>query len=498
MYRSLLFLCYTWKCIQNPNVQLYYIQFRANLPRVRTSPPLQVSSQPLPPPPPPTMGDKERGGLNPSCPAVLQQQQQQPVTPRGSHTLPTSAWGGRQPDGPSSAATPHVWGSRRGDQQQQQQQHAKAAPPMDPARHAHALNLYREHVRAGFWARVTFEQLPDGEHVSLLFRPMAAATAAAGEKSDKKIKRRQNKKRQEKRLRWCQARDSRTAAAATPVQQLSVVAGPAPRQQLLVNLSRQQPQSLLTLSAGQAAAATAAAAPAPAVAAAATPAVAATASHAAAAAPDAAAEAATPAVIGILPAPLHPARSRVFEPVSRETRSRSKRKKIDSQEDTAQPIPQLDGADLELSPAPLPPPLPPSPCHVGSPSAPTCSPSDGDVGSPSAPTSPPLPPPPWHVGSPTAPTCPFIGDGVGSPSASTCPPSDDDVGPPSAPTSRPLPPLDVPPDEPSTAAVGPTPPAPLWLARLPPHLSICKLCRADCHGPNYNSCSSCYQKKTNC
>ena len=66
-------------------------------------------------------------------------------------------------------------------------------------------------------------------------------------------------------------------------------------------------------------------------------------------------------------------------------------------------IPQLDGADLEFSPAPLPPPPPPPPCHVGSPSAPTCSPSDADVGLPSAPMSPPLPPPPWHVGSPTAP-----------------------------------------------------------------------------------------------
>ena len=74
-------------------------------------------------------------------------------------------------------------------------------------------------VRAGFWARVTFEQLPDGEHVTLLFRPMAAATAAAGAQSEsKRNRRRQNKKRQEKRLRWCQARDSRTAAAATPVQ----------------------------------------------------------------------------------------------------------------------------------------------------------------------------------------------------------------------------------------------------------------------------------------
>ena len=380
------------------------------------------------------MGDKERGGLNPSCPAARQQQQQQPVTPRGLHTPPTTAWGGRQPGGPCSAATPHVWGSRRGDQQQQQQ-HATAALPLDPARHAHALNLYREHVRAGFWARVTFEQLPDGEHVSLLFRPMAAATAAAGAQS-KKNRRRQNKKRQEKRLRWCQARDSRTAAAATPVQQLRVVAGPAPRQQLLVNPSRQQPLSSLTLSAGPAAAATADAAPAlaAAAAAAATPAAAATVSFAAAAAPEAAADAATPAVRGNMPAPLHPARSRALEHVSRETRSSSKRKKIDSQEDTAHTIPQLDGADLESSPAPLP---PPPPCHVGSPSAPTCSPSDAGVGSPTSP-----------------------------------------------------------PDEPSTSATSPPLPTPRWTADLPPHLTICKTCLVGCHGPNYNSCMSCSFKRT--
>ena len=121
-------------------------------------------------------------------------------------------------------------------------------------------------------------------------------------------------------------------------------------------------------------------------------------------------------------------------------------------------------SQLTLSPAPLPPPLPLPPCHVGSPTAPTCSLSGADVGSPSVPTSHP---------------------------EVTYPTSDVGVGSPTAPTS--------PPDEPSISGPGQTTATSplLWAAHLPPHLTICKFCLADCYGPNYDSCLSCFDKRTN-
>ena len=322
-----------------------------------------------------------------------------------------------------------------------QQQQLTPSPPTVSQRARHAFSIYCECVAAGQWARLSIEQRPEGEIFHVSSRPSAAAPAAARArpKEKKNRRRRPNKKRLAAKQLWRESRGSRPAAAVPGQQQLQQPCQPA-----VAASAASGSYAQVAASAGS-------------------PAKAAAAAH-----------------IGSL----------VSSP--RLTRAAKRRKELSPGDRDVAAFVQLDGAHAT-------PPSSPPASRVGSLPAPTqlisvvCG-----VGSPTAPTPPPLPPPPWHVGSPTAPTCPPSDGHVGSPTAPTPPLShSDDVGSPSAPTSRPLPPLDGPPDEPSTAAVGSTPPAPLWLARLPPHLSICKLCRAGCHGPNYSACSSCNQKKNN-
>ena len=64
----------------------------------------------------------------------------------------------------------------------------------------HALNLFRAYVAAGLWAKLTVEQRQDGEHLTLLYRPMAAAatTTAAAAKGRRKRKRKPNLRRRER------------------------------------------------------------------------------------------------------------------------------------------------------------------------------------------------------------------------------------------------------------------------------------------------------------
>jgi len=58
---------------------------------------------------------------------------------------------------------------------------AQHAPQLSP-RSTHALELYRECVVAGQWARLTLEQRPGGEYITLRSSPPAAAHAARGPK----------------------------------------------------------------------------------------------------------------------------------------------------------------------------------------------------------------------------------------------------------------------------------------------------------------------------
>ena len=67
-----------------------------------------------------------------------------------------------------------------------------------------ACDLYRACVVAGQWAKLTVEQRQDGEHFTLLCRPMAAsaATTAAAACGPKKRRRKPNLRRRERQRQW--------------------------------------------------------------------------------------------------------------------------------------------------------------------------------------------------------------------------------------------------------------------------------------------------------
>ena len=104
-----------------------------------------------PPSPPSTEGGSGGENLQRSLPGQ-QQKQQQSGPP---HFTP-----------PSSRAR----GVQGGLTTQQQQQQQTSHPTVSTLAH-HAFNLYRECVGAGQWAKVVFEQRPEGEHITFFIRP---------------------------------------------------------------------------------------------------------------------------------------------------------------------------------------------------------------------------------------------------------------------------------------------------------------------------------------
>ena len=92
----------------------------------------------------------------------------------------------QQPWGPRGGFSHH----RQTTQQQQQQlsgTHTAASP-----RAGHAFKLYSECVLAGQWVRLTVQQRQDGEYVTLVSRPLAAAATAAAARSQRKSVRKPN------------------------------------------------------------------------------------------------------------------------------------------------------------------------------------------------------------------------------------------------------------------------------------------------------------------
>ena len=369
----------------------------------------------------------DRGGPIPTFAAPWQQQcgDQHVATPP-----PTTRADG-QPGGPPSV---HPQAQARGGGcgmtvQQQAQRTSAEIPPSASLLARHALNFYRECVRAGQWARLVFEQQREGESISLFTRPMAAPVTDAARGGSKKRKRRPNQKRVEKKTLWRKSRN-RTPAAATPRQQQQAEdvspgrqrqPGPPGSQQFIGGVSSlgaavtAEPTSVSYAMAAVTAARRASFS------------LMCTIPPQAAAAPIGAAVNTAAADQATATA----SESRVISP--KLTRASKKRRGMSdtdaflqldgagqSPPSTPESTPPREPASPASAGPPSPPPpssdqpppresappLPPPPWHVGSPSAPTCPPYDGGVGSPSAPTSPPLAPPPWHVGSPTAPTCP--------------------------------------------------------------------------------------------
>ena len=157
--------------------------------------PFSVQQQQSPPPLRPlTMeGSLERGGANPpSCltsegwqvdrPAVAAQSSNPPSPPSteggsGGENLQRSLPGHQQKQQQSGPPhfTPlssHARGVQGGLTTQQQQQ---TSPPTVSTLAHHAFNLYRECVGAGQWAKVVFEQRPEGEHITFFIRPPTTA-----------------------------------------------------------------------------------------------------------------------------------------------------------------------------------------------------------------------------------------------------------------------------------------------------------------------------------
>ena len=277
---------------------------------------------------------------------------------------------------------------RRATSQQQQQfrtlpattplaSHAKGGPggSIVSARACHAFDLYSQCVAAGQRAKLIVEQRQDGEHVSLLSRPMvaAASTAAApaGARRRKK-KRKPNLKRQERlqrRKESISGRQQQEPARHSPSDRQQVLTSRSPATHTSaataaadISVSLHQQQSLVSTTRATSSYAAVAASP-----------------------PRLAADNRPPA--NSSPAVL--------------TRAMKKRKAQSPADSVV--IGQLDGAESS------PPTSPASP-------APSLL-SESGVGSPPAPTPPPLALPPGHVGSPSAPTCPTGDGGMGSPTA---------------------------------------------------------------------------------
>ena len=217
-------------------------------------------------------GNLERGGANPpSCltsegwqvdrPAVAAHRSNPPSPPSteggsGGENLQRSLPGQQQKQqqsGPPHFTLPprsRARGVQGGLTTQQQQQQQTSRPTVSTLAH-HAFNLYRECVGAGQWAKVVFEQRPEGEHITFFIRPPTAAAAppvAAAAKGRRQ--RRPNKNRLEKlklrrHLRSQQqqqkpAQQQQEKSSSQPQQVLS-------RQQLKQVGSQLQAQSLAGL-----------------------------------------------------------------------------------------------------------------------------------------------------------------------------------------------------------------------------------------------------------
>ena len=335
------------------------------------------------------------------------------------------------------------------------QQQQRISPTTVSTLAHHAFNLYRECVGAGQWARVVFEQRPEGEHITFFSRPpTAAATAAAAAKGRRQ--RRPNKNRLEKLKlrRHLRSQQQQQKPAWQQQEKSSSQPQQAPSQQLLEptssQLQAQPPAGLYSQQQPAGAARTRRIEPQPTAASsssrqqrqpviAAVKAPATTGTYAAvAAAPQPAAaiqRLEQPPQVQLTDAPQATATASSSSPAvisPKMTRAR-KRKKALSPEDTAC-IVQLDG--MESSP----PPSPDEPRSLGL--------SGRTI--PAVEGSPPM-------GSlPTEVTAQCAG-----------------------------------PSEP----VGPPPPPP-WSKWFVKHARtvICKYCLAGCHGLSFRSCSSCYDK----
>ena len=79
----------------------------------------------------------------------------------------------------------------------------------------HAFSLYRQCVAAGQWARINIENRPDGQHITLSSRPMAAAPAAACAQEGAARRRRPNQRRKEKKELWLRSRQQQQLQAAS-------------------------------------------------------------------------------------------------------------------------------------------------------------------------------------------------------------------------------------------------------------------------------------------
>jgi len=286
---------------------------------------------PLHPPTLPTggLGGGERVSQHHHQPTTQQQEQQ--YQPQGSSSVLQ-----QQQRAPGSSSG-------------QQQQHAEVSP-LSP-RASHALELYQEYVMAGQWVKLTLEQRPEGEYVTLSSRP-TAAPAAKGSKHP-------NKRRMEilaaRKATWQQRRQqqrqhSMPARTTCGSQQQPVLTGSSSNQQ------QQQPVRN---------------------------------AHSTTAEPvrSFAAVAATPAATTQQP---HSKPRLELDSTPRLTRARKKRKADPSPANVSPPrcaIPQLDGAA----------PTPPSPsCPTPSPTQPSPPPPTSSTpGMPSPPTAtPPEPPSP--------------------------------------------------------------------------------------------------------
>ena len=109
------------------------------------------------------------------------------------------------------------------------QQQQQTSPPTVSTLAHHAFNLYRECVGAGQWAKVVFEQRPEGEHITFSSRPPSAAAASAAAAAKGRRQRKPNKNRLEKlKLR----RQLRSQQQKKPAQQQQEKSSSQPQQAL--------------------------------------------------------------------------------------------------------------------------------------------------------------------------------------------------------------------------------------------------------------------------
>ena len=116
---------------------------------------------------------------------------------------------------------------------------------------------------AGQWARISIEQRPDGEHISLFCRPASAAAAgtAAAASRGKKRRKQPNQRRAAKQQLWrdkhSRRRDTATSQQQQPQQQRGATAYQEQQQQCSNHETPQQQLGLQNAATGPYAAAAA-------------------------------------------------------------------------------------------------------------------------------------------------------------------------------------------------------------------------------------------------